>query len=93
MPRVAAALVGSCLLVTSTVPAAQRAGSAAQNPSAATQLDSSYFPDRFDWQRKKPEEVGMDPGRLDEAVKHAITSESPGTKRPDTLPCDDNGSH
>src|SRR5947209_20634749 len=40
----------------------------------------SYFPDRFDWQHKKPEEVGMDAGRLDDAVKHAIASENPATK-------------
>jgi len=81
MPRVAAALVGAYLLATSSsVLAAQRAGAAVQNPSAAAQLAPSYFPDRFDWQHKKPEEVGMDAGRLDEAVKHAIASENPATK-------------
>jgi len=58
MPRVAVALAGACLLVTPyAVLAAQRAGSTVQNPSAARQLAPSYFPDRFDWQHKKPEEV------------------------------------
>ncbi|OLB27620.1 MAG: hypothetical protein DMG41_19925 [Acidobacteria bacterium] len=81
MPRVAVALAGACLLVTPyAVLAAQRAGSTVQNPSAARQLAPSYFPDRFDWQHKKPEEVGMDAGRLDDAVKHAIASENPATK-------------
>jgi len=80
MPCVAAALVGAYLLAAPTsVPAAQRAGSTVQNPPAA-QPAPSYFPDRFDWQHKKPEEVGMDAGRLDEAVKHAIASENPATK-------------
>src|SRR5437899_1132036 len=81
MSGVALALAGACLLVTpSTVLAAQRAGSTIQNPSAATQLAPSYFPDRFDWQHKNPEELGMDAGRLDDAVKHAIANENPATK-------------
>src|SRR5712664_4567171 len=81
MSGFALALAGACLLVTPyTVLAAQRAGSTVQNPSAATQLAPSYFPDRFDWQHKKPEELGMDAGRLDDAVKHAIASENPATK-------------
>src|SRR5712691_660935 len=81
MSGVALALAGACLLVTPyTVLAAQRAGSTIQNPSAAAQLAPSYFPDRFDWLHKKPEDVGMDAGRLDEAVKHAIASENPATK-------------
>ncbi len=81
MSGFALALAGACLLVTPyTVLAAQRAGSTVQNPSAAIQLAPSYFPDRFDWQHKKPEELGMDAGRLDDAVKHAIASEYPATK-------------
>src|SRR5260370_8164325 len=81
MSGVALALAGACLLVTPySVLAAQRAGSSVQNPSTATQLAPSYFPDRFDWQHKKPEELGMDAGRLDDAVKHAIASENPATK-------------
>lgn len=39
-----------------------------------------YFPDRFDWQHKKPEEVGMDSALLDVAVKTAIADENPATK-------------
>jgi CubicO group peptidase (beta-lactamase class C family) len=36
----------------------------------------TYFPERFDWQHKKPEEVGFDSGRLAEAVKAAVAHES-----------------
>jgi CubicO group peptidase (beta-lactamase class C family) len=41
-----------------------------------TQKTSVYFPERFDWQHKKAEDVGMDAARVDEAVKLAIDSES-----------------
>ena len=79
-----AILVAWCLLVSVVfaswpVGAAQPKGPAAA-PSATTQAGTPYFPDRFDWQHKKPEEVGMDPALVDEAVKHAIASENPGTK-------------
>src|SRR5258706_4982175 len=39
-----------------------------------------YFPGRFEWSHKKPEEVGMDAARVDEAVKQAIATENPATK-------------
>jgi CubicO group peptidase (beta-lactamase class C family) len=39
-----------------------------------------YFPTRFDWQHKKPQEVGMDAAAVDDAVKFAIASDSPGTR-------------
>src|SRR5258708_30458164 len=46
----------------------------------AAQSAAPYFPDRFEWQHKKPEEVGMDGARLDEAVKQAVATENPATK-------------
>ena len=48
--------------------------------TAAAQSAAPYFPERFDWQHKKPEEVGMDSARLAEAVKQAVASENPATK-------------
>ena len=44
-----------------------------------------YFPERNDWQHKKPEEVGMDSARLDQAVKSAIANENPLTKENDIV--------
>src|SRR5262245_4664028 len=38
-----------------------------------------YFPDRFDWQHRKPEDAGMDAAAVDDAVKFAIASESAAT--------------
>jgi hypothetical protein len=52
---------------------------ATQRSSAAPQ-PSIYFPERNDWQHKKPEDVGMDSARLDQAVKSAIANENPLTK-------------
>jgi len=55
-------------------PPSPRAGAAAQAPIA------TYFPERFDWQHKKPEDVGMDSALVSEAVEAAVAAETPGTK-------------
>jgi CubicO group peptidase (beta-lactamase class C family) len=39
-----------------------------------------YFPERFDWQTRTPEQAGFDPVRLKEAVDFAIANENPATK-------------
>jgi CubicO group peptidase (beta-lactamase class C family) len=56
---------------------AQRPAAPAIQPAAA---GSSYFPERFDWQRKKPEDVGMSGALVGEAVQTAIAAETPGPK-------------
>ena len=56
-------------------PTFRRSGAAAQ-----TQTRAAYFPDRFDWQHRKPQEVGMDPARIEEAVQASIAHENPGPK-------------
>jgi len=55
---------------------AQRTAPAVPAAAAA----SPYFPERFDWQHRKPEEVGMDPSRISEAVQVSIARENPGPK-------------
>jgi len=47
----------------------------ANQPGAAP-----YFPERFDWQTRRPDQAGMDPAKLDAAIKLAIASENPATK-------------
>jgi CubicO group peptidase (beta-lactamase class C family) len=42
-------------------------------PSSAAQ---TYYPDRLDWQRRAPHEVGMNAAALDAAVKFAVASET-----------------
>jgi CubicO group peptidase (beta-lactamase class C family) len=49
-------------------------------PGARTAAASPYFPERFAWEHRKPEEVGMDSARLAEAVKVSIDRENPATK-------------
>ena len=43
---------------------------------ARTPQPALYFPARFDWQHKQPEDVGMDAARVAEAVKIAVDNES-----------------
>src|SRR5882762_7221716 len=52
------------------------------NPQRAVagQAPAAYFPERLDWQHKKPEEVGMSPALVTEAVQLAIAAETPGPK-------------
>ena len=79
MFRIAAASVIACVLSVPSVAVAQRTSATAQNPSPAVVPAAALFPEGFDWQHKKPEEVGMDSARLDEAVKQAIASENPAS--------------
>jgi CubicO group peptidase (beta-lactamase class C family) len=46
----------------------------AQNRAA----QAPYFPARFDWQHKTPDEVGMNPALVKEAVDLAIAADTPG---------------
>jgi CubicO group peptidase (beta-lactamase class C family) len=41
---------------------------------------SPYYPDRFDWQQRRPEQVGMDAAKLDAAIRFAVANENPATK-------------
>jgi CubicO group peptidase (beta-lactamase class C family) len=59
-------------------PVETRQTAPAGRPATAQASVASYFPERFDWQRRKPEEVGMDPAVLAEAVKIAIDGQTQG---------------
>jgi CubicO group peptidase (beta-lactamase class C family) len=41
---------------------------------------TSYFPALSDWQRRAPEQVGMDAAKIDAAIKYAVANENPGFK-------------
>ena len=47
---------------------------------ASRSVESAYFPERFGWEHKKPESVGMDSGRIADAVKVSIDRENPASK-------------
>jgi CubicO group peptidase (beta-lactamase class C family) len=46
----------------------------------ATPPPAPYFPERFDWQKRTPEQAGMNAPALEAAIKLAIASENPATK-------------
>jgi CubicO group peptidase (beta-lactamase class C family) len=71
------AVLGLFGTVVSMPVVAQRQAAAAQTRAAAA---STYFPERFDWQHKRPEEVGMNPALVNEAVQAAIAAETTGPK-------------
>ncbi len=58
------------------VAASVLAGAQGRPQTAAKPSTAAYFPDRFEWQHKKPDEVGMDAARLDESVKAAVAHEA-----------------
>jgi CubicO group peptidase (beta-lactamase class C family) len=68
------------LLLVPRVAVARRPGAATQESQGAARSATAYFPDRFDWQHKKPEEEGMDAARLNDAVQSAVANENPATK-------------
>ncbi len=80
---IAACLIGSLSGQTASAPQGRRpAPKPAAKPSAAALAAAPpvYFPDRIDWQKKTPAELGMDPDRLAQAVQYAVASENPATK-------------
>ncbi len=48
--------------------------------AAAPAAPPIYFPDRFNWQNRKAEDVGMDSAALDDAAKYSIAHENPASK-------------
>jgi len=81
MPRLATAFLGTFVLVSlPSVLAVQGSGFSGQGIVSPASSGAPYFPDRFDWQHKRPEEVGMDARQLDEAVRHAVANDNPETK-------------
>jgi len=78
----------AALVVAGLVPVlaqtAQRPGTPVVSPTVRGAIASTpasiYFPERFDWQHKKAEEVGMDPARIAEAIKVSVDRENPASK-------------
>src|SRR5688572_17030772 len=46
--------------------------------SARGEEPAHYFPNRWDWQSKSPEDLGFDPAALQKAVDFAQSHETPG---------------
>jgi CubicO group peptidase (beta-lactamase class C family) len=69
--RVAWSLV--CVAMFIAIAAAQTGRSV---PRTSPHASTPYYPERFDWQRRTPSQVGMDGPLLDDAVKFAVANES-----------------
>jgi CubicO group peptidase (beta-lactamase class C family) len=78
MLRRALSLVFAALLVVPAVAQDRRVSPTFQRPGAAAQAQAPYFPERFDWQHKLPDEVGMNGALVKEAVQLAIAADTPG---------------
>jgi CubicO group peptidase (beta-lactamase class C family) len=52
----------------------------AQAPRPQARPASTYFPDRFQWDQRAPDQAGMDGPALDAAMKFASANENPATK-------------
>jgi CubicO group peptidase (beta-lactamase class C family) len=48
--------------------------------SSQTRTGREYFPDRFSWETRKPDQVGMDGAALEAAMQFASANENPATK-------------
>jgi len=69
----------SALLGVGLVAQAQKPAAPAR-PAVAPAAQPAYFPPRGEWERRKPEEVGMDAARLQQAADFAMANENPATK-------------
>src|SRR4051794_32819367 len=78
---VAMGLVVAVTLASHAMAARQRTP-AAQMPAAASARPQPkpYFPERFDWQHKRPEDVGMNEALVAEAVTAATSREIAGNR-------------
>ena len=63
-------------LFVTAAPLAQRT----QKPTEAPKAAAPYFPDRFDWQKRAPDQAGFDKAKLDAAIALAVANENPATK-------------
>jgi len=54
--------------------------SARPQQAAASGVTSTYFPPRGDWERRTPDQAGMDPALLQQAVDFSIANENPATR-------------
>ncbi len=77
MLRRALPLVLAAFLIAPVLAQTRPAVAPAAPPRAAA-ASAAYFPERLDWQHKKPEDVGMNPALVAEAVQMAIAADTPG---------------
>jgi CubicO group peptidase (beta-lactamase class C family) len=78
MKRLTLAVPAVAVMVLSGPMTAQRPAAQAPSRPPAQATTAAYFPDRFEWQHKRPDEVGMNAALVNEAVQAAIAADTPG---------------
>jgi CubicO group peptidase (beta-lactamase class C family) len=78
MKRLTLAVAALAVMVLSGPMAAERPAAQAPSRQSAPSTTAAYFPDRFEWQHKRPDEVGMNATLVGEAVQTAIAADTPG---------------
>ena len=76
----ATAALAVATLSTFAILAQQRTPAPAAPSRTGTSQSVAYFPERFDWQHKRPDEVGMNAALVSEAVKAAVDHEIAGNR-------------
>jgi CubicO group peptidase (beta-lactamase class C family) len=76
--RLITASAALVLVVSATLPFAAQQRVAA--PVVTRTQGAVYYPERFDWQHRRPEEVGMNPALVTEAVATATSREISGSR-------------
>ena len=56
-------------LASLTISAQQRTGAASAPAAQSARPQWTYFPERFEWQHRRPEQVGMNAALVAEAVR------------------------
>jgi CubicO group peptidase (beta-lactamase class C family) len=77
--RVSSVLVfvlGTSFIALSVTMIGQQRPAPSQQPAIVRPAAAPYFPERFDWQHKTAEELGMNSARLGDAVKTAVAKET-----------------
>ena len=80
MLRRAFPLILAALVIVPALAQTPVASPTLQRPAVGATSQPTYYPERLNWQHKKPEEVGMNPALVSEAVKIAMDSETQGPR-------------
>jgi CubicO group peptidase (beta-lactamase class C family) len=78
--RVCASLVLFFLVGLGVLAATQPQPQPPRRDSASTPSAVHYYPERFDWQKRTPEQARVDAAKLDAAIKFSVANENPATK-------------
>ena len=79
MKTISAVVVAGALVAVTSIDA-QQARPTSPTPPQAGRAQSVYFPERLDWQHKRPEEVGMSAALVAEGVQAAVNGEIRGNR-------------